>query len=130
MHGTQTTGSDGVTYLNEHSLEAFVDYPPAPIHGLPEGKVICPRCKGHGGWNLKLNSYKLREGIEDTPENRHKYSHFRTSCNNCNGWGYVGANSRDATCIHKYEWTANVGNCLNNYKCHKCGKEICVDSSD
>jgi hypothetical protein len=119
-----------MTYLNENSPEAFVDYPPAPRHPLPAGMVTCPRCKGHGGWNLKLNSYKLPDGMEDTPENRHKYVNFRASCSNCNGWGYVRADSRDATCIHKYEHSANVGNCLNNYKCSKCEKEICVDSSD
>lgn len=119
-------------YLNPSHPDAWVDYPPVErkANAYPQDTMECPRCKGHGGWNLRLNAYKLPDGYEDTSENRHKYVHFRSNCNNCNGWGYVNPNSRDATCIHDYKFLRNVGNCLNTYKCGKCGKEVTYDSSD
>lgn len=121
-------------YLTVDSPEAFVDFPPIPEQADPYiaamgPTVICPKCKGHGGWNLVLNAYPLRDQ-PDTAANRHRYAHFRANCNNCNGWGYVLANSRDATCLHEYGFSENVGNCLNTYECSKCGKRQTVDSSD
>jgi hypothetical protein len=116
-------------YLSPTDDGAFVDYPPI---GEPHGAAteLCPKCKGHGGWNLVLNSYKLREGQEDTPENRHRYVHFRANCDNCGGWGYVVPGSLDASCLHDYKFYRNEGHCLNSYQCSKCKKTVTYDSSD
>lgn len=86
---------------------------------------ICPKCQGHGGWNLKLNAYPLHH-YPDTMENRHLYSHFRASCNQCNGYGWT----TDLDCIHSMTFVENVGNCLNKWSCTKCDHHVVYDSSD
>ena len=118
-------------YLTPEHPDAFLDFP--PIEGLrkgyfdPEKHKDCPRCQGHGGWNLRLNAYPLH-GKESTPENRHKHSHFRASCNHCNGWGFI---DKDENCPgHKWKHEANLGNCYNRYRCIHCGKTWCIDSGD
>ena len=89
--------------------------------------LMCPRCKGHGGWNLKLNAYPLHD-YPDTPENRHRYSHFRASCGSCWGWGYL---QKGQTCAHKWDGPQrNIGHCLTIWTCSLCGAEREVDSSD
>lgn len=115
-------------YLNPTDEGAFVDYP-MKKPGEPATEM-CPLCKGHGGWNLKLNAYRMAPGLKDTPENRHLHSHFRANCSNCNGWGYVVPGSLDATCIHDYQFHRNEGNCLNSYRCSRCKKTVTYDSSD
>lgn len=111
-------------YLEPHDVGAFDDY---PLMDVIEDKSVCPKCKGHGGWNLRLNAYPLHEK-ENTPENRHRYSHFRASCDNCQGYGYV--NNENANHIHKWTFVKNIGNCLNLYECSGCGQNWQVDSSD
>jgi hypothetical protein len=105
--------------------EAFIDYPlkehPGPGYG-----EICPKCQGHGGWNLILNTYPLR-GKKDTPENRHLFSHFRTSCGACWGWGYL---REEQTCAHEWGDERTVERCLHEWICAKCGATTKVDSSD
>jgi len=115
--------SDFMTHLH---ADAFVDYPlrePSPQYGLTK---MCPKCQGHGGWNLALNQYRMHN-YPDTPENRHRYAHFTCLCGNCTGWGYV---HESQTCVHDWEYSRNVGRCLNEYKCIHCGKLNQVDSSD
>ena len=78
----------------------------------------CPLCKGHGGWNLRINAYG--DG-----------KHFNAACSNCNGWGYI--KPEDACKVapyHQWEVIRNAGNCLNVWKCIHCGIEMVVDSSD
>lgn len=115
-------------YLGPESPDAFVDFPapgPCPV-GVPAAlTALCPLCKGHGGWNLLLNQYPLHSH-ENTPENRHRYGHFRASCSQCNGWGWTS----DLSCLHEYVWDRNVGHCLNTHRCLKCGHEQTHDSSD
>jgi DnaJ-class molecular chaperone len=77
----------------------------------------CPKCGGYGGWNLQVDAYG--KGI-----------HFQASCNQCFGWGWVKAGSTDETCVHAMEHVRNTGNCLNLYRCVKCGREHEIDSSD
>jgi DnaJ-class molecular chaperone len=115
-------------YMDQNHPDAFVDYPlmdaaKSAEYGLTK---ICPVCAGHGGWNLLLNQYDLN-GKENTPANRHLYSHFRSHCMHCNGWGYV----RETENCPGHEWkhVRNTGNCLNLYRCEKCGKEWEIDSS-
>lgn len=118
------------TFLNPTDPDAFVDY---PLQSAEEAATnincthLCPKCKGHGGWNLELNAYPLN-GKEDTPENRHKHSHFRAFCSQCEGWGYVREEDQDH--VHDWVHARNVGNCLNVFKCSICDKEREVDSSD
>lgn len=115
---------------------------------LPTGKSVCAKCKGHGGWNLELNAYpktkkdeqRIREQLKEQPfvnmpghdmtdqEFRHSYVHFKASCDNCNGWGYVDAKQGDH--VHEWDRGTKVGNCLTNYKCLSCGVVWQVDSSD
>ena len=88
----------------------------------------CPRCKGHGGWNLTLNAYKLHPGVADTPSNRHLYSHFRTVCGHCNGHGYIHPEN---TCPgHEWVFKENLGRCYNRYRCIHCTAVSDWDSGD
>lgn len=120
-------------FLKPTDPDAFVDFllptaehvERAAEYGLTKP---CPVCQTYGGWNLELNAYKLREDVADTRLNRHLYSHFRGSCSHCNGWGFV----RDDENCPRHEWirVENVGKCLNQHECAKCGKNRTVDSSD
>lgn len=108
-------------YLTPDSTDAFVGLmvlalPSERFIGMKELTVLCPKCKGHGGWNLTLNAYGPGK-------------HFQAHCSQCNGWGYVRP-GRDAECIHEDKHLRNTGNCLNVYGCVKCGREVEIDSSD
>ena len=115
-------------YLESTDELAFVDFPskkePQPEQGLTE---VCPKCMGYGGWNLKLNACPLHFH-EDTPENRHNFSHFRQSCYHCSGWGWV--REEDANHVHDWKFVENLGNCLNLHECSICGKKWQIGSSD
>jgi hypothetical protein len=114
-------------YLNPTDDGAFVDFPePNKKPEWAKNWVKCPLCMGYGGWNLSLNAYSLH-GKENTPENRHRYSHFKSHCGQCNGYGWTSVDN--AKCIHEMQHYRNVGNCLNEYKCLKCGKTEVWDSS-
>ena len=115
-------------YLGPNDEGAFTDYPLMdPSQAIARDQVACPQCKGHGGWNLQLNAYKLH-GKPDTAENRHKFSHFRCHCTTCHGHGYV--DMKDATHIHDWVFVQNTGRCLHLYQCSGCGQKWEVDSSD
>jgi len=114
-------------YLEPTDPNAFLDFPlrkPKPEYGYIEE---CPKCMGHGGWNLKLNAYPLHQ-YEDIPENRHRYSHFRAGCFHCWGWGFV--RPEDADHVHDWQHVKVLGNCLDLYECSVCNKQWQVDSSD
>ena len=77
--------------------------------------VLCPKCEGHGTYNLELNAYGPGK-------------HFKGCCQQCTGWGWVTPDN--ATCIHDWKQTAHdERRCLTNYQCSKCGKTETVDSS-
>jgi len=116
-------------YLDTTDKDAFVDFPGKlrPSSAYPSRSSECPKCKGYGGWNLKLNAYPLHN-LEDNAENRHKFSHFRQGCYHCSGWGWV--REEDANHVHDWDFVSNLGNCLNLYECNICGKTWQVDSSD
>lgn len=118
-----------MTYLKNTDDGAFEDYPLIdPLKAYEMGMILdCPKCKGHGGWNLKLNAYPLH-GRPNTPENRHLFSHFRAACDHCNGWGHVLPGDEDH--IHEWEYIKNIGNCLNLYRCKVCNRDWEIDSSD
>lgn len=123
-------------FLTVDHPDAHIDFPPVEESRAnwlrllkAEPLAECPVCHGHGGWNLEINAYPLRSGMEDTQENRHKFCHFRASCSQCNGWGFVST-KRDAECIHTPVATAHDNvRCLTNYKCSKCGYKYQIDSS-
>ena len=85
-------------YINPDQPEAFVDFPtPTPA---PAGQSKCPKCQGHRGWNLRINAYPLHPTLPDNPDNRHRHAHFRASCDNCQGQGYVPQNAAE----HVHQW--------------------------
>ncbi len=112
-------------YLTYDHPDAFVDFPKREPYGAFTRE--CSVCKGHGGWNLRLNAYPLHNH-PNTPENRHRYSHFKAQCSNCRGYGYVLPDQGD----HAHEWVyhSNLGRCYNRYVCKTCGAFNDVDSSD
>lgn len=115
-----------MNYLKPTDQGAFDDYPKmTKASFLGDDYVECPNCQGHGGWNLKLNSYPLHS-MPNTPENRHRYSHFRASCSQCHGYGYTN----DLACMHEFKYKRTVGNCMNEYICNKCKVPRVYDSSD
>lgn len=85
--------------------------------------TLCPKCHGYGGWNLELNCYG-KPG--DPPEMRH----FRASCSQCWGWGYV--ESADAECVHEFKEIKpdQPWRCWHTIQCTKCGRKKSYDSSD
>lgn len=120
-------------YMERDHVDAHLDYPPlvenefgSAAHPIPAGSVQCPKCNGWGGWNLRLNAYKTTQ--PDTPENRHKYVHFRASCDQCVGWGHVP--EADSHCVHEWGNATTIGRCLTDYTCKHCGTHRTVDSSD
>jgi hypothetical protein len=113
-------------YLTPYDSGAFLDYPKRePTASLTQE---CPRCYGHGGWNLRLNSYTLPTGVQDTPEARHRYVHFKAHCTHCSGWGYV---PEEQTCTgHEWTYVRTLGRCHELLRCSICGTEQEVDSTD
>lgn len=95
---------------------------PSKDHNMP---YQCPKCKGHGRWNLRLDAYGPGK-------------HFQAHCGQCNGWGWVSEEDRD--CVHKYEEISQAecrekgimhwGRCWHAYQCGKCGRVTGRDSSD
>ena len=121
-------------YMTQDHPDAFLDFPSVEETRKelikkgrynPDNHKDCPVCKGYGGWNLKINRYVNRK--EDTPQNRHLYSHFRCSCSHCNGWGFV--DKKEECPDHEWKITKQLGNCSNEYTCQICGKKRIIDSS-
>ncbi len=75
--------------------------------------VQCPACSGVG----------------KTPYQT-KYGSIDCLCLNCSGRGMVRAGTTDETCVHVYSQGRNVGKCLTEHVCAKCGDVRLVDSSD
>lgn len=103
--------------------ELFLDLP--VLTKRDDGTLgdLCPKCKGHGSFNIALHAYG--EG-----------RHFRRGCGACWGYGYL---ARGQTCPH--EWrdatfaeTEAAGirlyRCEHHWKCALCGQDRVVDSSD
>lgn len=112
-------------FMDATHEKAFVDFPEKstqPSH-LPNSQE-CPVCKGHGGWNLRLNAYPLH-GYADTPENRHRYTHFRANCPQCNGYGWTN----DLACLHDFVRVGSIAMFQHKDECRKCGMAVVNDSS-
>jgi len=104
-------------YMDHTHPDAFKDMPvkDQPKGYPPNANTICPKCKGHGGWHLRIDAYGPGK-------------HFNCSCPQCWGWGWV--TDADAHCIHDFETVASDGRGDNTWKCKKCGRSFRVDSSD
>lgn len=113
-------------YLTPDSKDAFLDFPLKEPSG-PFTKM-CPICKGHGGWNLKLNQYPIPKHLPNTPENRHRYLHFKQHCVQCSGYGYV--TESDNCPGHLWEHVRHISRCYDEYVCTICNKTHFVDSTD
>jgi hypothetical protein len=88
------------TYIKPGEPDAWTDFPSVESFRAKAKDYVnwtqeCPNCKGRGGWNLKLNAYKLPLGMESTTENRHNFAHFRCICARCNGWGFLPSSDAD-----------------------------------
>lgn len=78
--------------------------------------VKCPVCSGYGGSVLIVDAYG-------------KGKHFQCFCSQCNGWGWVEKGGDDASCVHEWDTSKTIGNCLHLWVCTKCGQKREVDSS-
>lgn len=103
-------------YMTPDDPQAFLDMPVKEPDKYIQDPVLCPKCKGHGGWHLKL---------DDFGQGRH----FNAACNQCNGWGWVRGGTKNATCLHDFK---EVRVSMHVYKnvCQKCGHTNVIDSSD
>ena len=94
---------------------------PDPVTLFPDktGFVLCPKCHGHGRWNLTLNAYG--DG-----------KHFQASCGQCWGWGWVDGASPDATCLHDFVGIApdQPWRSWHTIRCTLCGKTRSYSSDD
>ena len=114
-------------YLTHTDPNAFLDMEVGEKADYMKDYILCPKCKGHGGWNLRIDAYG-------------KGKHFRCSCGQCNGWGYVHPDSTSATCIHDFVGVSedecnrrgitHHGRCWHVYECKHCGQITSHDSSD
>jgi hypothetical protein len=88
---------------------------------------LCHICRGHGGWNVVLNQHPLSVKL-DTADHRHLLAHRRTTCSQCNGWGWLHP---DDNCPrHQWEKASSRGRCLHIYRCTSCGAQREIDTSD
>jgi hypothetical protein len=103
----------------------FTDVPLKQPPGLAGLVHVCPKCRGHGGWNLRLNAYGPGK-------------HFQCGCGQCNGWGFVGESDRH--CVHDYQeltpaesrtrGTPHYGMRWHVLECVTCGRCLSYDSGD
>lgn len=114
------------TYLPDATdfTDMIIQLPPHERFASMAGDyTLCPKCHGYGGWNLRLNAYR-----GETPDQRH----FRASCGQCWGWGWVAREGPDATCVHEYREIEpdQPWRCWHTIQCTKCGRTRSYDSSD
>lgn len=104
---------------------------PRPDLKFPGSKpgtwVLCPKCHGHGRWNLQLEVYGPVPGDPSG-----KRQHFQGSCSQCWGWGWVDATSTDATCLHTFSEIApdQPFRCSHTLRCTACGLKRSYSSDD
>lgn len=80
--------------------------------------LVCPRCLGRGAWRTSSVPYGPRGQFLPT-----------MGCSQCWGWGWVDP-ATDGECVHEFDDSKVLGNCLREWRCTKCGRTRVVDSSD
>lgn len=114
-------------YLTPNDKDAFLDFPIRRLK-IPHTHKVCHVCRGYGGWNLRVNAYRIKGRYRNTSKNRHLHSHFRCVCTSCHGSGII---PNEESCPgHNYVHLENLGRCYNRLICTVCGKTWDVDSSD
>ena len=107
------------TYLPDASN--FDGIPVMDMSKYPEKNkfVPCPKCQGHGKWNLKLNAYGPGK-------------HFQGACGQCWSWGFVAPGSLDETCLHTFKAIAprDRFRCSHTIECTTCKRQISYSSDD
>jgi hypothetical protein len=118
------------TKFSDPYLPDCTDFTNIPVLKKPSKyrkMVKCPKCKGHGHFNLRLNAYGPGK-------------HFQGTCSQCCGCGWV--DPKDAICIHEWKEIGreecrkrgvyHAGNCYHVYVCSKlgCAAVMAQDSSD
>lgn len=99
----------------------FTDIPvmahPGATYADKATHVLCPKCQGHGKWNLTVNAYGPGR-------------HFQGSCGQCWGWGWVSG--ADATCLHTFVAIApdQPFRCWHTIQCTACGTKRSYSSDD
>lgn len=114
--------------LTVEYLPDATDFTDIPKRSQPDGLELiyeCPKCHGHGMWNLRLHAYGSG-------------NHFPCSCGQCHGWGYVA--EADRSCLHEYRELspteclgrriAHHGMCWHVVECVYCGRCLSYDSGD
>ena len=129
---TSHTNTKSTPVVNDNSthcgVKDFTGYPiknnPKSSDGpiRPKPQTLCPVCVGHGAWTDS------------------RWASIGIHCAQCNGWGWVDADSTDATCLHQdveisradaqAAGIVHFGMCYHVYKCVKCGRHKSTDSSD
>jgi len=116
-----------ITYVQPGDAEAWVDWPVvnqrAPAW-MSKDSEKCGICRGHGGWNLLLAAYPLVEGRDNTSENRHLFSHMRTSCHACSGHGWILTSEK--RCVHEYRYVG-VSDQRTEFSCVYCKHAVSWD---
>jgi hypothetical protein len=84
---------------------------------------VCPRCQGHGQFNLRINAYGPGK-------------HFKSLCGACWGYGYLQKGQvcahewRDATEEEIKKAHITLYRCEHAWVCTKCSTTRVVSSSD
>lgn len=107
-------------YLDPTHPDAFLDLVKKEPYVQWNWTRECPTCKGHGMWNLKINSYPRHANPADR--------HFKQDCGTCYGYGYVSADK--PVCEHDWGHRETIGKCLHRVICSKCGQSQQIDSGD
>lgn len=94
----------------------YLDIPKreVPTKHYPSYTQECPDCQGHGYYNITIHAYGFGQ-------------HFKGMCGACWSWGYIAPGA----CPHKWDGPSrNIGRCLHEWSCSRCGATRQVDSSD
>lgn len=110
---------DTEMYMDHTHPDAFLDLPKQEPYVKWNLTKECPKCKGHGYWNLVLNDYPNSPNPADR--------HFKQLCGVCFGHGYVDPKAN--VCDHDWSDRVTIGRCLHRVTCSKCGKSMEIDSS-
>ena len=103
-----------ITDANDPRRYLDLEKKSAPHEVYPALTQECPSCQGHGYYNLTIHAYGFGQ-------------HFKRMCGACWSWGYI----EPGACAHVWDGPSrNIGRCLHEWSCSKCGMTREVDSSD